>query len=161
MAIYMKYGDIKGSVTTEGFKDWIELGSCQMGAGRGIGSARGSGSNREASEPSISEITVTKEWDAQSSSKLFEESVAGTMDRKVEIKFTTTNKNKQDTYLVVNLKNTGISGYTMSSGGDKPSESISLNFAHIEVVPKKFDEKLGATDGQKVSFDLTKMQANV
>jgi type VI secretion system secreted protein Hcp len=161
MAIYMKYGDIKGSVTTEGFKDWIELNSAQMGAGRGIGSARGSGSNREASEPSISEITVTKEWDPTSSSKLFEESIAGTMDRKVEIKFTTTNKSKQDTFLVVNLKNTGISGYSMSSGGDKPSESISLNFAHIEVVPKKVDAKLGLTDGEKVSFDLTKMQANV
>jgi type VI secretion system secreted protein Hcp len=161
MAIYMKYGDIKGAVTTKGFEDWIELGSCQLGAGRGIGSARGSDTNREASEPSISEITVTKEWDPVSSSELFEESVAGKMNNKVEITFTTTNNNKQDTFLVVNLKNTGVSGYSMSSGGDKPSESISLNFAHIEIIPKKFDAKLGATDGQKVSFDPSKMMANV
>lgn len=31
MAIYMKYGDIKGAVTTDGFKDWIELNSFQWG----------------------------------------------------------------------------------------------------------------------------------
>ena len=31
MAIYMKYGNIKGPVATDGFEDWIEL---QWGAGR-------------------------------------------------------------------------------------------------------------------------------
>jgi len=40
MALYMKYGDIKGAVTTDGFKDWIELNSFQWGVGRAIGSAR-------------------------------------------------------------------------------------------------------------------------
>jgi type VI secretion system secreted protein Hcp len=156
----MKYGDIKGTVDTEGFKDWVELGSLQMGAGRGIGSARGSGSNREASEPSVSEITVTKNWDAASSSKFFEESVAGELDRSVEIKMTSTNKNKQDTYMVIKLWNCGISGYSLSSGGDKPSESLSLNFSKIEVVPKKIGSDLKPTDGEKVTFDLEKMQAN-
>ena len=34
MALYMKYGDIKGAVTTDGFKDWIELNSFQWGASR-------------------------------------------------------------------------------------------------------------------------------
>ncbi|WP_372620176.1 type VI secretion system tube protein Hcp [Falsiroseomonas sp.] len=160
MAIYMKYGDIKGTVDTEGFKDWVELGSLQMGAGRGIGSARGAGANREGSEPSISEITVTKTWDATSSSKFFEESVAGLLDRDVEIKMTSTSKNKQDTFMVIKLWNCGISGYSLSSGGDKPSESLSLNFSKIEVTPKKFDAKLNPTDGEKVSFDLEKMQAN-
>ncbi|WP_137181649.1 type VI secretion system tube protein Hcp [Roseomonas sp. AR75] len=160
MAIYMKYGDIKGTVTTDGFKDWIELGSVQMGAGRGIASARGSGSNREASEPSISEITCTKQWDASSSSKLFEESVAGEMSRLVEIHFTTTGAKKQEVYLVVKLKDTGISGYSLSSGGDKPTESLSLNFAHVEVVPKVVDPKIGVKDGEKVSFDLKEMKAN-
>lgn len=160
MAIYMKYGAINGDVTTDGFKDWIELGSCQLGAGRGISSARGSASNREASEPSISEITVTKTWDAKSSSKLFEEAVSGEMDRAVEIHFTSTGAKKQETFFVVKLSETGISGYSLSSGGDKPSESISLNFAKIELVPKIVDPKLGVKDGEKVSFNLTTMKAN-
>ncbi len=37
MALYMKYGNIKGAVTTDGFKDWIELNSFQWGVGRHIG----------------------------------------------------------------------------------------------------------------------------
>ena len=160
MAIYMKYGDIKGTVTTEGFKDQIELNSFQLGAGRGIGSARGLGSNREGSEPSISEITVTKMWDPKSSSKLFEQAVAGKLDNKVDISFTTTNASKQEVYLVIKLSDCGISGYSASSGGDKPTESLSLNFAKIEVVPKIVDAKLGASDGDKVSFNLTTMKAN-
>jgi len=160
MAIYMKYGDIDGQVTTEGFNKWIELNSFQMGAGRGIGSARGTGANREASEPSISEITVTKVWDAVSSSKLFEEAVSGTMDRKVEIKFTQTGGKKQEVFLIVNLTNTGISGYSSSSSGEKPTESVSLNFAKIEVIPKITNNDGSIEDGQKVSFDLKLMTAN-
>ena len=39
MAIYMKFGDIKGSVTTDGFKDWIELGKFQWGVGRSVNSS--------------------------------------------------------------------------------------------------------------------------
>ncbi len=161
MAIYMKYGDIKGQTTTDGFKDWITLGSCQMGASRGIASAKGKGANREGSEPSISEIVVTKEWDAASSSKLFEESVSGEMSRKVEIVFTTTSGKKQETFLIVKLEDTGISGYSLSSGGEgKPTESVSLNFAKVEITPKIVDAKLGLKDGEKVSFNLETMKAN-
>jgi type VI secretion system secreted protein Hcp len=161
MAIYMKYGDIKGQTTTEGFKDWITLSSCQMGAGRGIASAKGRGANREGSEPNISEITVTKEWDAASSSKLFEESVSGLMDRKLEIHYTTTERAKQQAFLVIKGDNVCISGYSLSSGGEgKPTESLSLNFSKIEFIPKIVDAKLGLTDGEKVSFNLETMKAN-
>src|SRR5262249_16685931 len=150
-----------GQTTTEGYKDWITLGSCQMGAGRGIASAKGKGANREGSEPNISEIVVTKEWDAASSSKLFEESVSGEMSRKVDISFTTTSGAKQEVFLLIKLEDTGISGYSMSSAGEgKPSESITLNFAKIEFTPKIVDSKLGLKDGEKVSFNLTTMQAN-
>jgi type VI secretion system secreted protein Hcp len=162
MAIYMKYGsEIKGQTTTEGFKDWITLGSCQMGAGRGIGSAKGKGANREGSEPSISEIVVTKDWDAASSSKLFEEAVSGELSRAVEIHFTTTSGKKQEPFMIIKLTNTGIASYSLSSGGEgKPSESLSLNFAKIELIPKIVDEKLGTKDGEKVSFNLETMKAN-
>lgn len=162
MAVYMKYGStIKGPTTTEGWKDWITCSSIQMGAGRGVDSSKGKGQNRAGSEPSISEITITKEWDEKSSSKLFEESVAGKMDNLVEIHFTTVSGQTQAAFMIVKLKDTCISGYSMSSGGEgKPSESISLNFSHIELIPKIQDEALGETDGDKVSYNLTLMKAN-
>ncbi len=61
MAIYMKYDRIKGGVTAEGHKDWIQFQSCQWGVHRNIRSAAGRGTNREASAPSVNDIVVTKE----------------------------------------------------------------------------------------------------
>ena len=75
MAIYMKYGSIKGRVTTEGFKDWIELNSFQWGASRHIGTAARGSTTREHSEPNLSEVAVTKLSDV-ASPKLFLDAVA-------------------------------------------------------------------------------------
>jgi len=91
MALYMKYGSIKGAVTTDGFKDWIELNSFQWGASRHIGTATRGSTSGEHSEPSLSEITVTKLSDV-ATPKLFLDAVAGKLDNKVAIKFTTTTK---------------------------------------------------------------------
>src|SRR5260370_42663710 len=96
MAIYMKFGDIKGQVTTEGFKDWIELHSMQMGVSRAVSTGAGAQS-REASHPMISDIVVSKNFDV-ASPKLFQDSVAGAFDSKVELNLNTTTKNKVDTY---------------------------------------------------------------
>ena len=158
MAIYMKYGSIKGAVTTKGYEDTIELHSFQMGVGRAIGTAARGSSNREHSEPSISEITVSKPVDT-ASNKLFEDAVAGHLDNDVEFKFTTTTKGQVETYLSIVLKKAGLSGYSMSSGGDVPSESLSINFAHIEYSHSKLDAKTTGT-AVKVTYDLEQMKAN-
>src|SRR6516225_6277704 len=114
MALYMKYGSIKGAVTTDGFKDWIELNSFQWGVGRSIGTAARGSTSREHSEPKLSEITVTKRGDV-ATPKLFLDAVAGKLDNKVQIKFTTTSKGKIETFLTYELENTGISGYSVNS----------------------------------------------
>lgn len=155
MAIYMKFGTVAGQVTTEGFKDWIELHSAQYGVGRGVSSGAG-GAQREGSNPSISEIVVTKVYD-KASSKLYEDAVAGSFDTKVEIKFTTTTKNKVDTYLSYELSECGLSGYSLSSGGDNPSESLSLNFTKIMMTPSPLNDKGVPTKGDMVTYDLTKL----
>ncbi|WP_338663883.1 type VI secretion system tube protein Hcp [Pararoseomonas sp. SCSIO 73927] len=155
MAIYMKFGNVNGQVTTEGFKQWIELSSMQLGVGRGVSSGAG-GQTREASNPSISEVSVTKMFDA-SSAGLFEDGVAGSFDTKVQIKFTTTTKTKVDTYLTYDLTDCGVSGYSISSGGDNPTESISLNFTKIMISPSPLDIKGVPQSGSKVTYDLIKM----
>ena len=130
MPIYMKFAAINGAVTTEGFSKWIELQSFHWGVGRSIGTAARGALSREHSEVSISEITVTKLMDA-SSPKLFLDAVGGKLDNKVELKMTTTTKGKVETFLTLKLEDTGISGYSVSSGGDMPIESLSLNFTKI------------------------------
>ena len=44
MALFMKYGTLKGEVTQQTHKEWIEINSFQWGVGRGIGSGVGGGS---------------------------------------------------------------------------------------------------------------------
>jgi type VI secretion system secreted protein Hcp len=156
MAIYLKYGSIKGPVTTDGFKDWIELDSFHWGVGRAVGTAARGSTSREHSEPSISEITVTKRSDI-ASPKLLLDSVAGKLDSKVEIKFTTTTKGKVETFLTYKMENTGLSGYSLSSGGDMPVESLSLNFAKITQTFTGFDPGIGGSP-ETVGYDLTQMK---
>ena len=156
MAIYMKFGsDIKGAVTTDGWKEWIEIDSFQWGVGRGIGSATGGSESREASNPSISELVVTKRMD-KSSPKLFEDAVGGDMSTEVVIHFTTTTKNTVVSYLELEFTNVGLSGFSMSSGGDKPTESLSLNFTKVSL---KFTPKAADLSGTPttVGYDLTLM----
>ena len=157
MAIYMKYASIKGPVTTDGFKDWIELESFHWGAARHIGTAARGATSREHSEPTISEVTVTKRTDI-ASPKLFLDSVAGKLDSKVEIKFTTTTKGKVETFLTYKLENTGVSNYSLSSGGDMPMESLSLNFTKITYTFKGTDPGIGGSP-ETVGYDLTQMKS--
>ncbi len=129
--IYMKYGDIKGDVTTPGFEGDIQLNSFQWGLGRGISSPMPTG-GRETSSPSVSDIVVTKDYDVSSVPLIQEAFAGGPTD--VEIDFVTAlSQAKPQIYLKLDLSATLISGYSMSSGGGLPSESLSLNFTKINV----------------------------
>ncbi len=152
----MKYGSINGPVTTKGFEKWIELNSFQWGSGRAIGSAARGSTSREHSEPSLSEVTVAKLTDV-ASPKLFLELVAGKLDNKVTIKFTTTTKGEVDTFLTFELTDCGVSGYSMSSGGEMPQESISLNFTKISKTFKGLDPDIAGSP-ETVGYDLTQMK---
>jgi|SRR6516162_1483268 type VI secretion system secreted protein Hcp len=154
MAIYMKYGSIKGPVTTDGFKDWIELNSFQWGAGRAIGSATGHSNSREHSSPSFSEVTVRKRTDL-SSPELFLEAVAGKLDNKVTLKFTTTTKGKVETFLTYELTDCGLSGCALTSEGDMPTESLRLNYTKIT---ETFADPATGGSPKTVGYDLTKMK---
>ena len=129
MAIVVKYGDITGESKIEGFTDFFEVGSFQLGFGRGIGSARGT-STRESSTVSISEIVVTKNTDG-TSIDLMTQACEGKLDAKVTIVFLRTGSGQAEEYLKYELEGTGISGYSLSSGGDRPTESVSFNFDKV------------------------------
>jgi type VI secretion system secreted protein Hcp len=133
MPIYCQYEGIKGAATEKGHKDWIELESCQLGVHRQMTSAAGRGSNREASQPSVSEIVVTKTQDC-ASADLFRAACSG-QGKKVKIDFVKTDKDKLETYLTIEMENTMISSYSTSGhGGDghsRPMESLSFNFTKI------------------------------
>jgi type VI secretion system secreted protein Hcp len=129
MAIYLKFDSIKGGATDKAFKDQIELSSFQWGAGVGVGSPRGG--NRTTSEPSVSEITASKTLD-KSSEGLFKALLKGEPVGKGTISFTAASKGESVAYLTLELDEVIISGFSVSSGGDVPSESLSLNFSKFD-----------------------------
>lgn len=157
MAIYMKYGDMNGEVTAKGYEKWIELLSCQWGVGRGISAGAGGASKREASAPSVSEIVVSKTMDAFSPLALKE--AIGGEGVQVKIEFTRTDqKGNHQAFQKYILENTMISGYSISSGGDRPSESISLNFTKFDSEYIKVDDKLKPETTGHYIYDLSKAE---
>lgn len=129
MPIFMKYDGIDGDVTAAGHEKWIELNSLQFGANRHVTNPTAGSSDREASAPSVSEIVVTKVTDA-ASTNLFRASLFGE-GKSVKIDFCKTDKDAFEPYLQLELENTLVSNYSASSGGDRPMESLSLNYTKI------------------------------
>jgi type VI secretion system secreted protein Hcp len=157
MAIYMKFGDIKGSVTTDGFKDWIELGKFQWGVGRSVNSSSKGSDTREGSEPSVSEVVVSKRMD-KASPKLWQDAVGGDFSKDVTISMTTTTKDKVETFVEYQLKEVGLSGYSAGAGADDaPQESLSLNFSAVTWKYIGRDSKIAGTP-EVVGWDLAQQK---
>jgi type VI secretion system secreted protein Hcp len=152
MPIYMKYTGIDGDVTAAGHEKWIECNSFQWGIGRGISSPTGASADRESSAPSVSEITITKAQDIGTVKTLNEAFQGEGVD--VTIDFCKTDKGNLETYLQYTLTNTMISGYSISSGGDRPSESLSLNFTKIECKLTSMGQKNEDGSPENVTYDL-------
>jgi type VI secretion system secreted protein Hcp len=155
MAIFVLYPTAKGEASAEGFKDYFEVHSLQWGVGRGISSGVGGASKREATAPSVSEITVTKTFDT-ASPLLLKESLGGKA-QVVKISLTQTdNDGKHVAFQKYVLTDCLISGYSFSSGGDRPSESLSLNFTKVDSEYLKIDDKFASTTTGHVVWDIAK-----
>src|SRR5271165_1910169 len=154
MPIYMNYNSlaVKGDVTATGYANWIELSSFQWGVGRGISSPTGGSADRESSAPSVSEITVTKDQDS-STGPLLTEALKGE-GVTVIIDFVKTSSGQLTKYMEYTLTNCMISGFSTSSGGDRLSESLSLNFTKIGVSPTTIDASGTISNATPVNYDV-------
>ena len=155
MAIYVEYEGIKGNVTADGYKDHISVQSLQFGVGRGISMEPGNLSNREATRPTISEVTMTKPADT-SATALFKEAVTGSSGKKVTIKFVQSGADKVVEFMTYTLEDVLVSGYSVSADGESdPMESISLSFSKIMVNYNDYDKTNKSANPQRVGYDLT------
>ncbi len=130
--ILLKFGtDIPGDATTKGFEKQINIDSVSWGVGRGI-STVASGNSRETSKASFSEISLSKATDIASAELFIQACVGKTL---ISATLTWINSggtdNTNQVYQVVTLSHPIVSSYSQSSGGDRPSESFSLNFDKI------------------------------
>jgi type VI secretion system secreted protein Hcp len=149
---YLKIGDIQGESTDAKHPGWIELDSVQWGVGRGISSAVGG--NREASAPSISELTLTKRLD-KSSPSIFLNAVGGSPTI-ATVTLELVHPATQVVFYRITLSNVLVSGQSQSvaSGADVPMESVSLNFTKIKMEYFFQDAKGVTTAIPAVGWDL-------
>lgn len=153
MAIYVKYEGIDGEATHESHKKWLDVGSMSFGVNRSISTPSGATTNREASEPSVSEVTISKLMDS-ASPKLFTESATGAAGKKVQIHLVSTGS-PGNTYVEYTLHNALVSSYSVSTSGDRPSESVSISFTKLEYKFIPYDDKNKAGTPISVSYDLS------
>src|SRR5215475_12372948 len=108
---------IKGTSKVASHTDWIEVGSVQMGVGRAISTVSGS-ADRDTSNPSFSELTLSKPTDI-ASPELFMQAVCGKSLGLAEVHFLQTGgaDKKEQVYLKIDLTDPIISSYSVSSGG--------------------------------------------
>ncbi|MBB5020144.1 type VI secretion system secreted protein Hcp [Chitinivorax tropicus] len=149
--------EIKGTSTVEKHKDWIAVDSMSFGVGRAIHSVSG-GKDRETSNPSFSELTFTKSTDI-SSGDLFMQSICGKSLGKAQIHFIQTGGTEANGqhYLSIELTDAIVSSYSISSSGERPVETFSLNYTQINFKYDAFDGTQIAA-GTLKGWDLLKNQ---
>jgi type VI secretion system secreted protein Hcp len=151
----MFYPQIDGDVTTKGWEKWIALDQCTFSNGRGLSMTVGAGSDREKGHLQVSDVSVSKQYDA-ASQKLFRESLSGT-GQEVKIHFTQSKEGAetQQSYLEVTLTNTLISSWsTGAGGGTKPQESLSLSYTKIGYRQIKYDANNKPVNPVTTTFDV-------
>ena len=156
MAIFMNYDGlkIKGNVTADGYDGgWIKLDSMQVGIGRGISMEAGNMSNREATRPSLSEVSISKVMDSASSG-LFKESLTGDAGVPVIIDIVKTGADKIEKYVSYELENCLVSSYSVSAGDAAPSEGISLSFSKMTMSYTASDRTNKGGTPERVGYDL-------
>jgi len=144
---------IKGSSKVKGHEDWILVDAIQFGSGRSISSS-GSGVDRDVSNPNFSEVSITKSSDI-ATAELWYQSVCGKSLGVAEFHFIQTAGADQapQVYLTLKLHDAIVSAYSMSSSGERPSESVSINFTKCEY---KYDSFSGdqVTAGANKTWNL-------
>jgi type VI secretion system secreted protein Hcp len=152
-AIYMKIEDIKGEVTTKGYEGWIEVHSAAFSVSREIAEPTGGISDRESGRARFSDFSVTKIADS-TTPLLFLESVLGS-GKQVDIHFTKAIDAAVQPYYTITLSDVLVSGFSQSSGGDVPMESMSLNFTKIKTSFTPTDPKGGTGTPITRGYDIT------
>src|SRR5690348_16078736 len=140
MGIYMKYGNIKGDATQEGFQHWINISSFQWNGAvtRDIRTHTGKGRNREQGQPHVKQIQVVKEVD-HASGPLYKSLVTVPQAQDCTIAFVRTDEGGE-TYLEYNLSDTLLANLSLNGDGERATETWTLDFTKIKISVKQLNE---------------------
>jgi type VI secretion system secreted protein Hcp len=142
---FLKIDGVDGESADSKHKGEIDIESWSWGASQSGTSAGGGGA---AGKVSMQDFTFTKHVD-KASPKLFEKLATGEHLR--EAKFVVRGSSSNE-YLTITLTDVMVTSYSTggSSGDDRPTESVSLNFGKIKMSYVEQDAK--GTAGASVDF---------
>lgn len=152
MPIYFQMDGIQGDATQEQHVKWMDIQTMHWNVSRNVNTLAGAAANREASEPAVSEVTLTKISDS-STTKLFQEACTGTKGKTAKIDLVSTS-NPGNVYIQYILTNAIVASYTVGSSGDRPTESITLNFTKMDITYTPYDETNTPSSALRASFDV-------
>lgn len=159
MAIYLKFGNIKGNVTANGYVGQIALISVDFEVLRQVSMEAGNLSNRESSKPTLSLIQVTKKAD-NSVAALLMGALTGSAGQDATLTFVHTGDKLQE-FMSYKLTNCIISRYKISAVGDEgPTELLELSYSAIEVSYKDHDASNKSGNPQRVRYDVRAAKAS-
>ncbi len=142
-------------MTAAGYKNHTAVSSLVFGVLRGISMEPGNMSNREATCPSLSQITLKKTIDSSTVS-LFKESVAGSVGKKVTIKFVRTSLGNLIEFMNYTLENCLVRGYSVIIDDQgKLQETLSLSFSKILLSHIGRDSANKSSAPIRVGYDLS------
>jgi len=125
---------VKGGVTEETHKDWIQINSWSISAARPVVADQGSEESRHRGESQVGEISISKVID-KSTVYVIQELLKGTSLDKAQIDQTTSEgQDKIKVYFSLNMENVRITNHSISGAGDEgalASESFSLNATSV------------------------------
>lgn len=122
-AAYLKIGDIRGESMDSRFPGWIPVESYSPGISMGAGPGTVFGPHVR-----VTELNFTKLID-RSTAELQRAAAMGRQFELVVLCIAALDESTQGSALV--LENTLITSYSFSGGGDRPMESLSLNFTNM------------------------------
>ncbi|MFP5350858.1 MAG: Hcp family type VI secretion system effector [Gammaproteobacteria bacterium] len=159
MAIYLKFGNVKGNVTADGYAGQIAVKSIHVKVSRQVSMEAGNLSNRESTKPNLSVIEIVKNADS-SVATLFKEALTGAAGQEAVITFVRTGAKVQE-YMTYKLSDCIVSHYDIDAGDeDDLVEKIQLSYSAIEVSYKDHDATNKAGSPLRVRYDVKAAKAS-
>lgn len=146
--IFIKFPDVKGPSTVNGFVDQLMVDSMQFGVSLGV-TSNGPAAGRTTSIPQFSEISFSRTGDT-ATPQLLQLCASGTSKPTVVITITREDNGDHLTNTEITLTNVFVSGISFSSSGGSPYESLSLNYDSIKV--DYTSQKVGGGQEGKTPF---------
>ena len=155
--IYMRLGSgdtaIAGSSRAEHYENWVRIDSAQFG----VGAAYGPGPTRPGA-PSLSELTITQAFD-QTVPVVFHNLVRGQSIGQAVIDYVRSDgKDQPVTFMRLVLEDVMFSSLSLSTGGELPYVSETLNFSKFSQTVWEIDDNGRPGQSTSAGYDIESMK---